>query len=422
MDLIADLQARGLVHVATDLDALRERLAVGPITLYYGCDPTADSLHVGNLIGLVMLRRFQDAGHRPIALAGGATGMVGDPSGRSEERNLLDADTLARNVAAIKEQIGRIVELTDGSGELVDNREWTAPLSLLDFLRDVGKFATVNQMIARESVRNRLESEHGISYTEFSYMLLQANDYLWLHDHLGCELQIGGSDQWGNLVSGVDLIRRVRTATVHALAWPLLLATDGSKLGKTAGARTWLDAAKTSPYQFHQHFVNLADAAVEQQFSTFSLRPRAEIDELLAAHRVAPERRGAQHLLADEMTTLVHGREAATAAAGAAAVLFGGDPLQASAAVLDTLAAEVPASSLRAEDLGDAVDLLVATDLASSRSDARRLLEQRSTRVNGAQLGLGDDLAAVPLLHGRYLLLRKGKQTYHMVEISPARG
>jgi tyrosyl-tRNA synthetase len=418
MDLLDDLRARGLIHVSTDLDALRERLAAGPITLYYGCDPTADSLHVGNLIGLVMLRRFQDAGHRPIALAGGATGMVGDPSGRSEERNLLDADTLAHNLAAIKQQIGRVITLDEGGGELVDNRDWTAPLTLLDFLRDVGKHVTVNQMIARESVRNRLESEHGISYTEFSYMLMQANDYLWLHDHRGCELQIGGSDQWGNLVAGVDLIRRARAASVHALSWPLLLATDGSKLGKTTGARTWLDPAKTSPYQLHQHFVTLPDDAVEQQLPVFSLRPLADVNAILADHRLHPERRGAQRALADEVTALVHGERAAEAAAGAAEVLFGGDPMAASAAALDVVRGEVPATSMRNVELGDAVELLVATALASSRSDARRLLEQRSTRANGVQLGPGDDVAAVPLLHDRYLLLRKGKHTYHVVEIS----
>ena len=348
--------------------------------------------------------------------------MVGDPSGKSEERNLLDSETLARNVAAIKEQIARVVELADGAGELVDNREWTAPLTLLEFLRDVGKFATVNQMIARESVRNRLDSEYGISYTEFSYMLLQANDYLWLHDHHGCELQVGGSDQWGNLVSGVDLIRRARSSGVHALAWPLLLAADGSKLGKTAGARIWLDAAKTSPYQFHQHFVTLPDEAVEQQLPIFSLRPLGEVEALLADHRGAPERRVAQHGLADEVTALVHGKAAADAAAGAAGVLFGGDPLDASVAVLEMLAQEVPTTTLRTDDLGDPVDLLVNTALAGSRSEARRLLEQGAARANGTQLDPGDDVGKVPLLHERYLLLRKGKQTYHIVEISPGRG
>ncbi len=422
MDLLADLEARGLVQESTDRAALAARLAGGqaPLTLYYGCDPTADSLHHGNLIGLVMLRRFQDAGHFPIALAGGATGMIGDPSGRSDERNLLDDETLDGNVAAIKQQIGRIIELDGRRGRLVDNREWTQPISLLQFLRDVGKHATVNQMLARESVRARLESEHGISYTEFSYMLLQANDYLWLHDHLDCELQLGGSDQWGNILSGVDLIRRTRQHTVHALAWPLLTAADGSKLGKTTGARLWLDPAKTSPYQFHQHWVQLDDAEVEQQLMFFSLRPVDEIRAILAEHAGAPERRLAQRALADDVTTLVHGEAAARAAAGAADVLFGGDPLAASAEALDVLTSEVPSSRLALPS--DVTDLLVRTGLVTSRSEARRQLEQGAVRANGQRLGIDDDLGALPLLHGRYLLLRRGKRTYHVVEIFDGAG
>lgn len=284
-DLIADLEARNLIHDSTDREFLRAAVAEGRVGVYYGCDPTADSLHVGNLIGLVVLRRFQDAGHRAIALAGGATGMVGDPGGRSEERNLLDEDTLSFNVSKIKEQLGRVVDLTDEQrGVLVDNRDWTREIGVLEFLRDVGKHVTVNQMLARESIKVRMNSEHGISFTEFSYMLLQANDYLWLHDNLSCSIQIGGSDQWGNIISGVDLIRRKRQVHVHAFSWPLLTASDGTKLGKTTGARVWLDAAKTSPYQLRQYFMQIADADVETQLLTFSLRPVAEIKDLAAAH------------------------------------------------------------------------------------------------------------------------------------------
>jgi tyrosyl-tRNA synthetase len=422
MDLLSDLDARGLLHDSTDRAALAARLAAGPITLYYGCDPTADSLHHGNLIGLIMLRRFQDAGHSAIALAGGATGMIGDPSGRSEERNLLDDATLDRNVAAIKEQIGRIVDVTGERGRLVDNRDWTQPISLLEFLRDVGKHATVNQMLARESVRIRLESEQGISFTEFSYMLLQANDYLWLHDNLGCELQIGGSDQFGNILSGVDLIRRKRQKAVHALAWPLLTAPGGAKIGKTAGARLWLDPAKTSPYQFQQHWMQLDDGEVDEQLKFFSLRPLAEIEDVLAAHREAPERRVAQRTLADDVTTIVHGAAAARAAAEAAEVLFGGDPVDASAAALDTIAGEVPTSRVVPDDLRDVIDLLAGTGLATSRSDARRLVQQGSVRANDQVVTAdwrGDE---VELLHGRYLLLRKGKRTFHLVEVLKAAG
>ncbi len=346
--------------------------------------------------------------------------MIGDPSGRSEERNLLDDETLDRNLAAIKAQLARIVDLSEGRGRLVDNREWTQPITLLEFLRDVGRHATVNQMVARESVRIRMESEHGISYTEFSYMLLQANDYLWLHDHLGCELQIGGSDQWGNILSGVDLIRRARQAAVHAMAWPLLTAADGSKIGKTTGARIWLDPDKTSPYRFHQHWMQLDDAEVERQFPVFSLRPLPEIEAILAEHRTAPERRHGQRALADEMTTLVHGHDAARAAAEAADVLFGGDPLAASPEALEALAAEVPSSQTRQRD--DVIALLVGAGVATSNSEARRLLQQGSIRANGLPVTLDEGVRQVPLLHDRWLLLRRGKRSYHLVEVFPNAG
>jgi tyrosyl-tRNA synthetase len=282
--LLDDLQARGLVQDSTDREQLAARLAAGPMSLYYGCDPSADSLHIGNLIGLLVLRRFQDAGHRPVALAGGATGMVGDPSGLSEERNLLDNETLDANVAAIKAQMSRILEFEDQRAVLVDNRDWTADVTVLDFLRDVGKHVTVNQMLARESVRARLAVEQGISYTEFSYMLLQAHDYLWLNEHLGVELQIGGSDQWGNIVSGIDLIRRVRGQAVHGLSWPLITAPDGSKLGKTSGARVWLDPAKTSPYRFYQHWMQTDDRQVREYLAKFTLLNTADVDELAEDH------------------------------------------------------------------------------------------------------------------------------------------
>jgi tyrosyl-tRNA synthetase len=417
-DLIAELDARGLIHDSTDRDHLRARVAGGPTGIYYGCDPTADSLHVGNLIGLVMLRRFQQVGHRAIALAGGATGMIGDPSGRSAERNLLDAATLDHNVASIKGQIGRIVDLDDPArGVLVDNRDWTEPITVLEFLRDVGKHVTVNQMLARESIRLRVGSEHGISFTEFTYMLLQANDYLWLHDHLGCTIQVGGSDQWGNIVAGVDLIRRKRREAVHAFSWPLLTGADGSKLGKTTGARVWLDPAKTSPYQFRQHWMQVPDDDVERQLLTFSLRPVEEIAALAERHRCAPERRVAQRVLADDMVTLVHGVQAAAAAAEAADLLFGGDPTAASAAALTTLTDEIPSSRVAAAELADPIAVFVATGLASSNGDARRTLAQRAFYANGAQLDADASLTGRDLLHGRYLLLRRGKKSHHLVEV-----
>ena len=373
MDLLDDLDARGLIHETTDRDALARRLRRGPVTLYHGMDPSADSLHTGNLIGLVMLRRFQQAGHHPIALAGGATGMVGDPGGRSDERNLLDEDTLRHNVASIKAQIARVLG-PEGEWTLVDNYDWTRDVPLLAFLRDIGKHVTVNQMLARESVKARIESEHGISYTEFSYMLLQAYDYWWLHVQQGCELQIGGSDQWGNILSGVDLIRRRDGVAVHALSWPLLTAADGSKLGKTTGARIWLDPDRTSPFELYQHFLQTDDRQVRQMLAWFTLLPVTEIDEIVAAHGPAPERREAQRRLALEVTALVHGDAAADRATprhdGVAPTSL--DPAVSAAGGHD--ADDQPVGRRTA---GGRVDLLVRTGLAASKSAGARLVTPR---------------------------------------------
>ncbi|HEX2179466.1 MAG TPA: tyrosine--tRNA ligase, partial [Actinomycetota bacterium] len=421
MDLLADLDARGLVQDTTDRDALAQRLEQGPITLYYGCDPTADSLHVGNLIGLLVLRRFQDAGHRPVALAGGATGMVGDPSGRSDERNLLDEQTLAANVAAISAQMAAVIDFGEGGALLVDNRDWTARLGLLEFLRDVGKHATVNQMVAREAVRARMDSDQGISFTEFAYSLLQANDFRWLHDHLDCELQVGGSDQWGNILAGVDLIRRTRGSSVHGLSWPLLTAPDGTKLGKTTGARVWLDPAKTSPYRFFQHWMGVDDRQVGEFLAKFTLMPLEAVREAAAAHDEAPERREGQRRLAREVTALVHGAAAAAAAEAASAVLFGSPLDGVDADTLDVLASEVPTSEVdRARlDAGvDLVELLAEAGVAASRSEARRLLDQGGVSVNNVRVGAGATVGADDLLHGRFVLLRRGKDRHHLV-VSP---
>lgn len=417
--LLDELDQRGLLHDATDRDGLAARLAEGPMTLYYGCDPTAPSLHHGNLIGLIMLRRFQDAGHRPLALAGGATGMVGDPGGRSEERNLLDAETLASNVAAIKAQIARILG-PEGPWKLVDNMDWTAELRLLDFLRDVGKHVTVNQMVARESVRSRMEGEHGISYTEFSYMLLQANDYSHLHQTEDCELQIGGSDQWGNMLSGVDLIRRRHGAVAHALCWPLLTAADGTKLGKSTGARVWLDPSLTSPYAFYQHWMQTEDHELHRMLAQFTLLPVPEIDAIVATHAEAPAQRLGQRTLAAQVTALVHGDEAAGAAEQAAEILFGADPREASSEALATVAAEVPGTTLEpGERLAEGIELvpvLLRTGLAASQGDAGRQLEQRGIAVNGVKADPERQLTSDDLLQGRWILLRKGKRDWAVLD------
>ena len=426
--VLEDLQERGLVQECTDPDGLRARLGQGPLTLYYGCDPTADSLHVGNLIGLLVLRRFQEAGHRPIALAGGATGMVGDPSGRSEERNLLDEDTLAHNVAAITAQIARIVDLSeadDGGGPgglLVDNRDWTAEVHLLDFLRDVGKHVTVNTMLGRESVKNRLASEHGISFTEFSYMLLQANDFLRLHEEYRCELQIGGSDQWGNMVGGVDLIRRAGTGSAWALAWPLLTAPDGTKLGKTTGARIWLDPVRTSPYAFFQHWMQTDDRQVGPFLAQFTLLPMNEIREAVSVHEAAPGRRTAQTLLARAVTTIVHGEDQAAAVEAASAVLFGAPVVDASGDALAAVAREVPVARWDQERLTPGIDVVDALvddrlGLANSKGEARRALNQGGVYVNGDRAAEGRLITEQDLVHGRYVLLRRGKKAYALIDV-----
>ncbi len=416
--LLDDLRARDLVHDSTDLDALDARLAEGPISLYYGCDPTAPSLHVGNLIGLLVLRRFADAGHRPVALVGGATGMVGDPGGRSEERNLLDDETLAANVAGIRAQVEAVVgEVAD----VVDNRDWTAGVSVLEFLRDVGKHVTVNQMLAKESIKARVESEHGISYTEFSYMLLQANDYWHLHAHEGVELQIGGSDQWGNILAGVDMIRRRSQASAHAFTWPLMTQADGSKFGKSAGNAIWLSPDRTSPYAFFQYWMNADDRDVERFLLQLTMLPVTEIEELVAAHAEAPHQRGAQRRVALEATALVHGRDAADAAAEASAVLFGGDPTEASIAAWEVVAAEVATVGLPADsslDEGvDPVDCLAAAGLASSKSEARRFLRDGAVRVTGRRLDQEGTIGVDDVRHGRFVLLARGRKQYAVLDL-----
>jgi tyrosyl-tRNA synthetase len=424
MDLIADLEARGLVHDSTDRAALAARLAEGPISVYVGFDPTSDSLHAGNLLGQVMLRRFQLAGHRPVVLAGGATGMVGDPGGRSEERNLLDRETLTHNVACVKRQLERILDFEPGPAQarLVDNADWTAPISMLEFLRDVGKHFTINQMVAKESVRARMESEHGISYTEFSYMLLQANDFRHLYEVEGVEMQMGGSDQWGNIVAGIDLVRRRHGGVAHGLTWPLLTRSDGQKMGKSVAGALWLDAEKTSPYQFRQYWVQLPDDDVERFLLQLTLREVDEVAALIADHRAAPERCCAQRALAHDVTALVHGESAALAAAEAADVLFGGDPTTASADALAVVAREVPGSAMPESALADPVAVLRETGLVASNGEARRLLAQRGVKVNGVVIDAETQLAALSRLHDRYLLVHKGRTTHHLVEILSERG
>ena len=418
--ILDDLAARQLVADHTDPDELRRRLADGPITLYAGFDPTADSLHVGNLVPLLLLRRFQEAGHRPIAVAGGATGMIGDPGGRSEERNLLDDVTLDHNLAAIRTQLAQFVDLESPGGLLVDNRSWTQPLGVLDFLRDVGKHVTVNAMLAKESVRSRVESESGISFTEFSYMLLQANDYFVLHDQHGCELQVGGSDQWGNITAGIDLIRRRAGARVHGLTVPLITRADGAKFGKSVDGAVWLSPDRTSPYAFYQYWMNVDDRDVERFLLQLTLLGVDEIAEVVAAHVAAPERRAGQRRLAQEMTGLVHGAEAARAAEAASVVLFGGDPAGADESTFAMVGAELGVTELGAGELAGGLaveELLARTGLATSGADARRGLDAGEVRVNGRRLAQGDQVGPDDLLAGGYLLVRRTKKRYALARV-----
>jgi tyrosyl-tRNA synthetase len=388
--------------------------------VYVGFDPTADSLHLGHLLGQLTLRRFQLAGHRPFPLAGGATGMVGDPSGRSEERNLLDRETLEHNVSQIKSQLSRLLDFSPGasSATLVNNADWTAGVSALDFLRDVGKYITVNQMMAKESVKNRLNSENGLSYTEFSYMLLQANDFRHLCANHDVELQMGGSDQWGNITAGIDLIRKSLSRSAFGATWPLVTKSDGTKFGKTADGAVWLDAQRTSPYQFRQFWMQMADADVVKYLPQFSLATMNEVSSLLETHLSDPGTRIAQRTLATELTVLVHGAEAARDAEAAAEILFGGNPNGATREALQAVASEVPNSVVSRDDLEDVFGLLARTGVASSTSDARRAVEQGGIKVNGQTLEKGETLSSKGILHDRWILVRKGKTTYHVLTLA----
>jgi len=419
-DFVQEFAARGLIHDSTDRVALTARAKQSSLGVYVGFDPTADSLHIGHLLGQITLRRLQLLGHRPITLAGGATGMVGDPSGRSEERNLLDAETLQNNVQNIKKQLERILDFEKGPTQatLVDNADWTRKISMLDFLRDVGKHITVNQMLAKDSVKSRIADANGLSFTEFSYMLLQANDFRHLAEHNNCEMQMGGSDQWGNITAGIDLIRKRLSKSAFGLTWPLVTRADGTKFGKTADGAIWLDASRTSPYQFRQYFIQIADADIEKMLMQFSLRPLEVVREIVAEQLLRPESRIAQRSLARELTALVHGDAAAEAAEDAAAVLFGANPTSASLATLQLIASEVPVTQMGVAALGDAIGVLVQTNLAASNTEARRFISQKSIRANGEQVDEQTNLSRIPLLHGRWLLLRKGKTSYHLVDIA----
>jgi tyrosyl-tRNA synthetase len=419
-DLLDDLKWRGLVSQSTDEVALRESMKK-PITLYIGFDPTAPSIHVGNLVVLLVLRRFQLAGHNPIPLVGGATGLVGDPSGKNEERSLNTTDTVELWVARIRKQLEKFLdfETTANPAVMVNNLDWTAPMSAIDFLRDIGKHFSVNQMLAKDAVSSRLNKD-GISYTEFSYQVLQSLDFLELYKRYNCTLQLGGSDQWGNITAGLDLIRRVEGGSGHAMTIPLLTKADGTKFGKTAGGAVWLDPEMTSPYAFFQYWLNSDDADVINFTKVFSFKTREEIEALALRHAENPGAREAHRELARELTSLVHSPEIAQRVEFAARALFGqADLAELDEATLASAIAELPRTTVSAsEELPTWTDLLAATGVVDSKSAARRIVKEGGAYLNNEKVPSEDfRLEKNHFLCGKYALLRKGKRDIAAVEL-----
>ena len=420
MNILEELQWRGLLADCTDPQELAKRTSPGPITLYCGFDPTADSLHVGNLVPLLALRRFQVLGHRPIPLAGGATGSIGDPSGKSQERQLLTHEVLSANITKVKEQLCRLLDFDTPTNpaRLLDNATWTAPVTFLEFLRDIGKHFSVNQMVAKESVRARMEDrEAGISYTEFSYMLLQAFDfYVLCRDH-NCELQIGGSDQWGNITAGIDLTRRKLGRPVFGLTLPLITNADGTKFGKTAAGAVWLDPRRTSVYKFYQYWIRTDDRDVIRYLKFFTFLCQDEIAAFDKQHTEDPGARAAHKALARAVTDLVHGPSATTEAIRASEILFGGELAGISEAIFNEIVGEVPTKEIAKAELDGAgkplVELLVLTGLCPSKGQARKDIEGGGAYVNNVrEASIQRTFTTNDLLFGKHLLLRKGKRNY----------
>ena len=424
--IFEELQWRGLVSDCTDIPALTERLSKGPTVLYCGFDPTADSLHVGSLVPLLALRRFQLFGHHPIAVAGGATGSIGDPSGKTQERQLLSSEILEANIIAVKTQLARLLDFETPSNpaRLVDNASWTAPISFIDFLRDIGKHFSVNMMISKESVRARMEDrDTGISYTEFSYMLLQAFDFYHLRQELNCELQIGGSDQWGNITAGTDLCRKKLSATCYGLTLPLITNTDGTKFGKTVAGAIWLDPKRTSVYRFYQFWVRVDDRDVIRYLKYFTFLSAADIQELERQHTERPEQRTAHKALAKAVTDLIHGEQSTQEALRASEILFGGGLDGISESTFNDIVGEVPTKTIEASRLDGAglalLELLVHSGLATSKGQARKDLEGGGISLNNQRVeDIAKSVSPQDVLFGKHLLLRKGKRNYACVTLA----
>ena len=423
MNILEELQWRGLLADCTDMEVLRQRLDAGPITLYCGFDPSADSLHVGSMVPLLTLRRFQLLGHHPIPLAGGATGSIGDPSGKTHERQLLTKDVLAANVAGVKSQLQKLLDFEHRTNpaRLLDNIIWTEPVSYLEFLRDIGKHFSVNQMVAKESVRARMEDrESGISYTEFSYMLLQAFDFYMLCRDYDCELQIGGTDQWGNITAGIDLTRKKLARTVYGLTLPLITKSDGTKFGKTESGTVWLDPRRTSIYRFYQFWIQTDDRDVVRYLKYFTFLSRNEIESLEKQHAENPGPRAAHRALAKAVTELVHGPEATAEAIRASEILFGGELDGISQSTFQEIVGEVPTKEMSKKQLDGSgkplVEILVHSGLSSSKGQARKDVEGGGVYVNNMREANSQRTVSTnDLLFGAYLLLRKGKRNYTVV-------
>jgi tyrosyl-tRNA synthetase len=421
-DIFSELSWRGLVHQSTDAAHLQPWLNEKSRTVYAGFDPTADSLHVGHLMAIMILRRFQKAGHKPIALVGGATGMIGDPSGKSEERNLLTKESLAANVQAIEQQLRRFLDFDAGENRalLLNNFDWMSRFSFLDFLRDVGKHFPVSIMLAKDSVKNRIERDSGISYTEFSYMLLQAYDFAYLNQAHACEVQVGGSDQWGNITAGIDLARRMHGAQLFGLTCPLLLKSDGAKMGKTEKGALWLDPAKTSPYTFYQYWINVADDDAGTCLRFLTELSQEELAALDGSRTTQPQLRESQKRLAEELTRLVHGEEGLASARRATEIFFGAEIANLSDVQLGEIFADVPSKELPRTRLEAGqltlIDSLIEAGLAKTKSEARRFIEQRGAYVNNlCREGVDTVLSPADLASETVIVLRQGKKKYGLL-------
>ena len=422
MSLFDELEWRGMLYDSTD--GLRELAATERLTAYIGFDPTSSSLHVGSLLTVMGLARLQRFGHTPIAIVGGGTGMIGDPSGKSQERVLLSREQIEINVAGIRDQLSHFLDFDapGNAAKIVNNADWLGTIDLLSFLRDVGKHFTVNYMLQKDSVNRRLESEEGISYTEFSYLVLQAYDFLELYDRYGCTLQMGGSDQWGNITAGIDLIRKLRAKKAHGLVWPLMTTASGTKFGKTEAGAVWLDAARTPPFKFYQFWLNTDDRDAVPYLKSFTFLERPQIEELDQATKTSPERREAQRVLAREVTSLVHGADQVARAERASHVLFGEDLTALS--VDDVLAVfdDVPSTEVTVDEFGSGlglVDLVARVRLAPSKGEARRLVQSGGVYVNNRRLAdPAHKLSRDEAIEGKLFVLRKGQKQNHLVRLT----